>query len=169
MTVFCLYQLPSAIVKTPFLAFVSLFDMLCFFDIGLLFQSGPPLPDKDQSQQGPLLNDNTLRSQLVFTAEEEECIKASGLIVVVFSFTNWLGASKPLIQFRGKAAIRGRGGGKGEWKLQIKSQKNKKELRWVAFLKAEANVEIKKTRQTCGRFPVYSRLNDTVCVFPRAK
>lgn len=87
--------------------------MLCFFDIGLLFQRGPPLPDKDQSQQGPLLNDNTLRSQLVFTAEEEECIKASGLIVVVFSFTNWLGASKPPIQFRGKAAIRGRGGGKG--------------------------------------------------------
>lgn len=76
-----------------------------FFDIGLLFQRGPPLPDKDQSQQGPLLNDNTLRSQLVFTAEEEECIKASGLIVVVFSFTNWLGASKPLIQFTGRAAI----------------------------------------------------------------
>lgn len=108
--------------------------MLCFFDIGLLFQSGPPLPDKDQSQQGPLLNDNTLRSQLVFTAEEEECIKASGLIVVVFSFTNWLGASKPLIQFRGKAAIRGRDGGKGEWKLQIKKKAKKIKKNYAGLL-----------------------------------
>lgn len=106
---------------------------------------------------------------MVFTAEEEECIKASGLIVVVFSFTNWLGASKPLIQFRGKAAIRatgvageeGRGGGNCRLKAPQKYKK-KKESRSVALVKADANVEIKKTRQTCGRFPVYSRLNDTV-------
>lgn len=44
---------------------------------------------------------------MVFTAEEEEYIKAKELIVVVFSFTNWLEASELLIQFRGKTVIRG--------------------------------------------------------------
>lgn len=97
-----------------------------FFDIGLLFQRGPPLPDKDQSQRGPLLNDNTLRSQLVFTAEEEECIKASGLIVVVFSFTNWLGASKLLIQFRGKSGEGGPREGRGSRNCRLKAPPQKK-------------------------------------------
>lgn len=50
----------------------------------------------------------------------------------MFAFTNWLEGSKLLIQFRGKAVIRGGDGaggkGKEEWKLQIKKMHG-----WLAF------------------------------------
>lgn len=89
LIVLCLYQDKSAIVIVPLVVSLSL--TFCGFRKTCHFKGGSSLCDKDQSH--PLLNDNALKNQLVFTTEETWSIKPNDWLLCLPLLIGWKAAS----------------------------------------------------------------------------
>lgn len=139
---------PISHCDTPFSLCLPL-KQVVFLVWPAISKGGPLFSTKTRASRA-LLNDNTLRNQLVFTAEEVECIKPRDWLLLCLPLLIGWKAVSCWYNSEGKQWSEEETGKKGkeEWKQQIK-----KNAWLVGFLRADENIKIIRTCQTltCGQ------------------